>query len=46
MALTPADDDPYMQEVKKLTEMAQATGSFATQMLYGKEDLFFQIERG
>ncbi len=45
MALTPADDDPYMQEVKKLTEMAQATGSFATQMLYGKEDLFFQIER-
>ncbi len=45
MALTPADDDLYMQEVRKLFKMTQTSGFLDTQMLYGKKDLYLESGR-
>lgn len=46
MALIPTDDDPYVQEVNKLIAATQVQGGIDVQMLYGKEDLYLDSDRG
>jgi hypothetical protein len=44
MALTPADDDPYMQEVKKLLQATRALGYRDAQMLFGSKELYLEAD--
>lgn len=43
MALTPSEDDPYMQEINKLIETARQDGQVDVQLLFGQRDLFFEV---
>lgn len=45
MALIPADDDPYMQEINQLIAEVSANGLMQAQMLYGKKDLYLSINK-
>lgn len=40
MALTPSDDDPYMQEVNQLIAAVKAKGFKEAEMLYGQKEFF------
>ncbi len=40
MALTPSEDDPYMQEINKLIETARIEGQVDVQLLFGQKELF------
>ncbi len=44
MALTPSEDDPYMQEINKLIETARAEGQVDVQLLFGQKELFFEAD--
>ncbi len=46
MALIPADDDSYMQEINQLIVEASKNGSMEAQMLFGKQDLYLNIDKG